>query len=157
MFKRAGRSTAHGEGTSAALFGGEDHRFVASLTEGFESVRTLKIIGATVGAVTIALAAGAAPAQAAGTIQGCPSGYVCLYPQNAGWNGGHPSYKWYTYGAHNLSNQFGTHRFFNNQTGGAIARNCTGYNGTGCQGAQTAGTWWDYNYTPYNSVLLAPR
>lgn len=89
-----------------------------------------------------------------GTYQGCPSGYVCLYP-NARWNGGHPTYKWYTYGAHNPSNQFGVKRLFNNQTGGAIARNCTGYNGTGCQGIQTAGTYADYDYTSYNSVLLS--
>ncbi|MFE0192669.1 hypothetical protein [Streptomyces sp. NPDC058989] len=105
--------------------------------------------------LTLGVSADAAHAAgAAGEYQGCPSGYVCLYP-NAGWNGGHPTYKWYTYGAHNISNQFGVKRLFNNQTGGAIARNCTGYNGTGCQGIQSAGTYADYNYTPYNSVLLA--
>ncbi|MEU4560170.1 hypothetical protein AB0F72_17440 [Actinoplanes sp. NPDC023936] len=102
-----------------------------------------------------ALLPNATAAQAAGTIQGCPSGYVCIYP-NAGWNNGRPSLKFYTYGAHNLSGQYGVKRFFNNQTGGAIARNCTGYNGTGCGGAQTPGTYGDYNYTPYNSVLLQP-
>ena len=107
-------------------------------------------------AIGLLLSSSATPALAAGTYQGCPSGYVCLYPQDAGWNGGNPSYKWYSYGAHNLSNQFGTHRIFNNQTGGAIARNCTGYNGTGCQGVQAANTYADYNYTPYNSVVLAP-
>lgn len=105
------------------------------------------LVGASIGFGTAA--------QAAGTVEGCPSGYVCLYPQDAGWNGGVPSHKWYTYGAHNLSNQYGTHRLFNNQTGGAIARNCTGYNGVGCQGALTPGYYIDVNYTPYNSVLLA--
>jgi hypothetical protein len=104
----------------------------------------------------LSLGPGATAAQAASTFEGCPAGYVCLYPQDAGWNGGHPSCMWFTYGAHNLSNQFGIHRFFNNQTGGAIARNCLGYDGTGCQGIQAANTWWDCNYTPYNSVLLAP-
>ena len=59
--------------------------------------------------------------------------------------------------AHNIHNQYGMHRFFNNQAGGAIARNCTGYNGRGCQGAQAANTYADYNYTPYNSVVLAPN
>jgi hypothetical protein len=118
--------------------------------------RTARVATAVTAAV-LATGVGAAPAQAAATYQGCPAGYVCLYPQNAGWNGGRPSHKWYTYGAHNLSNQFGIHRFFNNQTGGAVAQNCTGYNGTGCQGKQAAGTWWDYNYTPYNSVRLSVR
>lgn len=122
--------------------------------------RTLRIAGAcavTGASVLVALGSGSPPAQAAGSYQGCGAGFVCLYPQNAGWNGGHPSYRWLTYGPHNLSNQFGTHRLFNNQTGGAIARNCTGYNGAGCQGAQAANTYADYNYTPYNSVLLAAR
>ncbi|GIF13633.1 hypothetical protein [Actinoplanes teichomyceticus] len=122
----------------------------------------MHIIRRTAGTLTVAAVAaagallpGATAAHAAAAYQGCPSGYVCIYP-NAGWNNGQPSLKFYTYGAHNLSGQFGVKRFFNNQTGGAIARNCTGYNGTGCQGIQPAGTYGDYNYTPYNSVVLAP-
>ncbi|MGS2591828.1 hypothetical protein [Streptomyces hebeiensis] len=113
---------------------------------------------ALVAGALLSLGAGANVAQAApaATVHGCPSGYVCLYP-NASWNNDRPTYKWYTYGAHNLSNQFGVKRFFNNQTGGAVARNCTGYNGTGCQGKQPAGTYADYDYTPYNSVVLAPN
>ena len=121
--------------------------------------RTAAATAALAGAALLSLGVSAGTAQAApgaSTYEGCPAGYVCLYP-DASWNGGHPSYMWYTYGAHNLSNQFGYHRFFNNQTGGAIARNCTGYNGTGCQGIQAAGTYYDYDYTPYNSVLLAPQ
>ncbi|MEV0372916.1 hypothetical protein AB0I10_24350 [Streptomyces sp. NPDC050636] len=109
---------------------------------------------ALAGLAVLPLAGSAHAAPAAASSHGCPSGYVCLYP-NASWNGDKPIYKWYTYGAHNISNQFGVKRFFNNQTGGAIARNCTGSNGTGCQGIQTAGTYADYDYTPYNSVLLA--
>ncbi len=93
-------------------------------------------------------------AQAAGTIQGCPSGYVCLYP-NASWNNGHPSQIWYTYGAHNLSNQFGVKRIFNNQTDGAIARTCTGFNGVGCGDALPVMVYRDENFTPINSVVLA--
>ncbi|UQW99400.1 hypothetical protein [Streptomyces sp. RerS4] len=123
---------------------------------------TIMMRAAVAGTAALALSLPATAAHgvedsvAAGTYQGCPSGYVCLYP-NASWNGGRPTYKWYTYGAHNLGNQFGVKRLFNNQTGGAIARNCTGYNGTGCQGVQPAGSYADYDYTPYNSVLLAER
>ncbi|GAB1689514.1 hypothetical protein [Krasilnikovia sp. M28-CT-15] len=124
-------------------------------------MRKTKRIAGTIAAgaagVAMLLGATAAPAQAASTIQGCPAGYVCLYPQNAGWNGGRPSYKWYTYGPHNLSNQFGTHRIFNNQVAGASARLCAGYNGTNCYSwTIAAGKYGDYNFTPVNSVMLAP-
>ena len=117
--------------------------------------KTASALAVSAVAVAGALLPNATAAHAAGTYQGCPSGYVCIYP-NASWNNGQPSLKFYTYGAHNLSGQYGYKRLFNNQTGGAIARNCTGYNGTGCKGAQTAGTYADYDYTPYNSVVLAP-
>ncbi|REK90341.1 hypothetical protein DY245_11065 [Streptomyces inhibens] len=93
-------------------------------------------------------------AAAAGTYEGCPYGAVCIYPQNAGWNGGHPSLVYYSYGAHNLSNQFGTHRIFNNQSGGATVRVCTGYNGTGCGGTTPPWTYYDRDFTPINSILL---
>ncbi|GAB6902826.1 hypothetical protein [Kineosporia succinea] len=116
-------------------------------------------IAAALAATGLALTLGAGTAQAAGqtiaaTSHGCPDGYVCMYP-SAGWNNDVPQAKWYTYGAHNLSNVLGTHRLFNNQTGGAIARTCTGYNGTGCEGALGAGWYIDKNMTPINSVLLA--
>ncbi|MFJ6746735.1 MULTISPECIES: hypothetical protein [unclassified Streptomyces] len=124
----------------------------------FTAKKAAATTAALLGGALLSIGAGAAPAQAqahtAAASHGCPSGYVCLYP-NGSWNGDRPIYKWTTYGAHNISGQYGTKRFFNNQTGGAIARNCTGSNGTGCQGAQRAGTYADYNYTPYNSVLLA--
>ena len=89
-------------------------------------------------------AIGTSQAQAApqATSHGCPSGYVCFYP-GAGWNGDRPSRKFFTYGAHNLSNVVGTYRVYNNQTDNAYVRTCTGYNGTGCEGyiyARTSGT-----------------
>ncbi|MGW8988024.1 hypothetical protein ACWGQ9_35920 [Streptomyces parvus] len=92
-------------------------------------------------------------AEAAATIHGCPSGYVCVYP-TASWKGG-PSLKFYKYGTHPISNQFGMKRFFNNQTGGAKAYMCKGSNGTKCSGNQRAGTYYDYNFTPINSIKLA--
>jgi hypothetical protein len=88
--------------------------------------------------------------------EGCPLGDVCLYPENAGWNNGQPEYEYYKYGVYNLSNVFGTHRFFNNQTGGAKGAFCTGYNASGTCYYQPPGTWSDDNFTPINSILLAP-
>ena len=93
----------------------------------------------------------AAPADAA---EGCPSGYVCIYP-STNWNGGVPSLKFLTYGYHNLNNVVGNHRFFNNQTGGASAYNCSGFNGTGTDlGGVHATLWADVKFTPVNSVVL---
>ena len=87
---------------------------------------------------------------------GCPSGAVCIYPQNAGWNNGHPSDMFWSYGAHNLSNMSGVHRLYNNQTGGATTRTCTGYNGSGCEGYLPAGWYIDKDFTPINSITLEP-
>ncbi|MGW1297075.1 hypothetical protein [Streptomyces sp. NPDC002533] len=92
-------------------------------------------------------------AEAAGTIYGCPSGAVCLYP-GAGWNGGEPTYRFYSYDAHKISNQFGTKRLFNNQTGGAKAYPCKGSNGTNCDRVLNAGYYRDLNITPINSIKL---
>jgi hypothetical protein len=83
------------------------------------------VIAITAGAVSLGGMVVATPASAT-TVQGCPSGAVCIYPQNAGWNGGHPSLIFFSYGYHNLTNQFGTHRFYNHQTGGASAYGCSG-------------------------------
>jgi hypothetical protein len=102
------------------------------------------------------LAAAPQPVDAA-TAHGCASGYVCVYPQNAGWNGDRPSLRFYTYGAHNLSNQFGTHRVFNNQFSRAWASLCSGYNGTGTSlFLLGAGYATDFNLTPVNSIKLSP-
>jgi hypothetical protein len=97
-------------------------------------------------------------AAAAGTSHGCPYGAVCLYPQNAGWNGDRPSARYWSYGAHNLSYQYGNHRLFNNQYGGALVEACYGYNGRG-GGTLLLGTGYatDYNFTPVNSLVLLPR
>src|SRR5258708_1605771 len=40
-----------------------------------------------------------AMAAASTTVHGCPLYYACIYPQNAGWNGDHPSLMFYYYGA----------------------------------------------------------
>ncbi|MFF6779504.1 hypothetical protein [Streptomyces sp. NPDC012510] len=115
-------------------------------------MRTVAAMALAVGAMT---AAGAGQAQAAPQADsyGCPSGYVCMYP-GAGWNNNTPTHKYYRYGTYNLSNVVGTYRIYNNQTGGATMRTCTGYNGTGCQGHLPAGWYIDKNMTPINSITL---
>jgi hypothetical protein len=96
-------------------------------------------------------------ASAAGRAHGCPYGAVCIYPQNKGWNGDRPSLMYWSYGPHNLSNQYGTHRIFNNQYGGAKVEACLGYNGRGGGTLLVAaGAAFDYNLTPVNSVVLFP-
>ncbi|MFI5979879.1 hypothetical protein ACIBEA_03265 [Streptomyces sp. NPDC051555] len=111
------------------------------------------------GTLALGLAASVAPtasAAPAASWHGCPSGAVCIYPQDAGWNGDRPSLTYYSYGAHNLSNQYGNHYIANNQTGGATMSTCTGYNGEGRQGNLAAGTWMIKDLTPINSITLQP-
>jgi len=86
---------------------------------------------------------------------GCPVGAVCIYP-NASWNYARPSHVYWSYGYHNLRNQYGVHRIYNNQTGGATMRTCLGYNGTRCEGYLPAGRYIDKNLTPINSITLQP-
>ncbi|MER5732074.1 hypothetical protein ABT084_27720 [Streptomyces sp. NPDC002138] len=120
--------------------------------------KKLAVLAAS-GTLALGLAATAAPsasAAATGSWHGCPSGAVCIYPQDAGWNNDSPSLTYYSYGAHNLSNQYGNHYIANNQTGGATMRTCTGYNGTGCQGYLLAGTWMIKDLGPINSITLQP-
>jgi hypothetical protein len=85
--------------------------------------------------------------------RGCPAGAVCIYP-HAGWNGNQPALVFWSYGAHNLSNQVGRKRIFNNQTGGAMARTCSGYDGQDCLGYVFPGDSVDLDFTPINSVVL---
>ncbi|GAB1694792.1 hypothetical protein [Krasilnikovia sp. M28-CT-15] len=119
--------------------------------------RVAAAIATSAASVAMLLGATAVPAQAATTVQGCRAGYVCIYPKNS-WNGGHPFYQFLTYGAHNISNQYGMHRIFNNQTGGAKVYVCAGRNGTKCYTpGQPAFTYMDINLTPINSVKLASK
>ncbi|MFD9594491.1 hypothetical protein OG618_32825 [Kitasatospora sp. NBC_01246] len=96
---------------------------------------------------------GATGAQAAGSWDGCPSGAVCIYGEGAPTSTP-PTDVFYSYGAHNLSNKTGWHWVLNNQTGGAHARLCLGYNGTNCNYDMAAqnGVWADLG--PVNSITL---
>lgn len=97
----------------------------------------------------------AQPASASGsTVHGCASGYVCIYPQNAGWNGDVPQATYYAYGAFNLSSMYGSHYVLNNQTGGAAVGLCTQYDGGSC--TYHPQDWsGSVDFTPINSVDVA--
>ena len=84
---------------------------------------------------------------------GCPRGAVCVYP-NGSWNGGNPTYVFWSYDAHKIYNQYGIHRVYNNQTDDARAYICENGNGTSCTYYIPAGTYYDYNLSPINSVKL---
>ncbi|MFI6108008.1 hypothetical protein [Streptomyces sp. NPDC051310] len=94
-----------------------------------------------------------ADARPAADWAGCPEGAVCIYPQNQN-PAVRPTHVLYRYGAHNLSNQVGNHWVLNNQTGGATANLCTGYNGGGCGAPIAAKTGVYADLTPINSIRL---
>ncbi|AYV31608.1 hypothetical protein HET69_10855 [Streptomyces sp. CJ_13] len=96
---------------------------------------------------------GTAGAQPADVWAGCPDGAVCIYPQDQN-PAVKPSNIYYSYGAHNLSNQFGRHWVLNNQYGGASASLCTGSGGRGCGNPIAQGTGVYADLTPINSITL---
>lgn len=116
-----------------------------------KAMRTAAALALAVGTMT---AVGASQAQAADT-RGCPSGYFCMYP-GTNWNNNTPTHKFFNYGTYNLNNVIGNYIIFNNQTGGAKVRTCTGYNATGCEGFMNPGDWHVKNMTPINSIVLLP-
>ncbi|MER7850725.1 hypothetical protein ABTZ03_43130 [Kitasatospora sp. NPDC096077] len=112
----------------------------------------------TVAAVAVTAAAAVMTTVGAGTAQAstwdnCPDGAVCVYGQDQPANT--PILKLWSYGPHNLSNMYGNHWVLNNQTGGAAAQLCDGYNGTGnCHDYMPAQTGVYANLTPVNSIVL---
>jgi len=112
------------------------------------SVAALMLAGASVGMT--------GTATASGTNWGCPYGAVCIYPG--------PSFsgtplKYYSYGAHQLYNQVGMHRVYNNQYGGATVQLCTGGSpgyATNCGSVFPAGYYEDGDLRPYNAIYLQP-
>lgn len=69
-----------------------------------------------------------------GTVEGCPLEAACIYPVNAGWNGGVPEGRgiFFSLGVHPLSNEFKSHRVFNNQTNNDLVFLCFNADGTNC-------------------------
>jgi hypothetical protein len=104
-------------------------------------------------AVAVLAFSGSVEARPASPWAGCPDGAVCVYPrdQNPAVS---PSLIFYSYGPHNLSNQYGNHWVLNNQTGGATAALCTGYNGSGCGGRIGAQRGVYADLGPINSITL---
>lgn len=84
---------------------------------------------------------------------GCPTGAVCIYP-DASWNGGNPTYVFYSYGVHRIYDQYGHHRVYNNQYGSAYVSLCGGSNGTNCDPGLVPGAYIDEDLDPFNSVEL---
>ncbi|MFE4975966.1 hypothetical protein ACFRAR_28160 [Kitasatospora sp. NPDC056651] len=106
----------------------------------------------------LAMAAAALTTTGAGSASaddwaGCPSGAVCVYPQNQD-PAASPSDVYWSYGAHRLSNQYGNHWVLNNQTGGAHARLCRGSGGTDCVYDIAAQRGVYYDLGPINSITL---
>jgi hypothetical protein len=116
---------------------------------------TMNTIAVSVATAAL-MAVGATSAQAVETWEGCPAGAVCIYPEGAGFNNGRPSHAFFSYGAHDLENQFGTHYIINNQVDGAKARTCTGFDGAGCEGFMNPQTVLIKDLTPINSIVLVP-
>jgi hypothetical protein len=103
---------------------------------------------------------------AASTIEGCPSGYLCLY-KGLYWNNHNerPDAKLYHCSPpYNLSGWVSTHgSYINNQTGGVWSRFFAGYNGTGrILRSSRSYPWYsgmdngwydgDFNFYPVNSI-----
>jgi len=100
---------------------------------------------------------GATGALAAEPGASCPSGAVCIYPKGDGFAEGRPSHAFFSFGAHNIKNQFGVHAVVNNQVDRARAFVCTSSNGKGdCKRLPDAGAT-GVDLTPINSFLLVPE
>ncbi|WP_033285830.1 MULTISPECIES: hypothetical protein [unclassified Streptomyces] len=122
-------------------------------------MRKMLSTAAAFATATIAVVAmsGAAQAKPAGSVpwDGCPSGAVCIYGEGVvPKDNPHPTDVYYSYGAHNLSNQFGQHWILNNQTGGASVTLCNGSNGTNCTDTIAQDNGLLRNFTPINSIVL---
>lgn len=86
---------------------------------------------------------------------GCPLGAVCVYP-SLDYNGGNPTYIFWSYGVHRIYDQYGWHLVVNNQTDWAEAYLCRGANGTNCSIDVNSPREVQAYLTPVNSVLLRP-
>lgn len=117
-----------------------------------------KLSGALVSAALTATAlcglSGAAQATStpAASSHGCPSGAVCIYPDDS-WSGD-PTYVFWSYDTHRIYNQYGDHRIFNNQTGNAWASLSRSSNGDAPISYIAPGNYTDENLTPINAVNL---
>lgn len=121
---------------------------------------------AAAAAVTLAAAGaitfGSAAAAHAQTYYGCPEGAVCLYPAGKNYTNSTPELMLWSYGPHNLSNVYGYRDIINNQSDGASANLCLGYDGTNCNDPGAANNGYipaqtvmiNTDFGPVNSIVL---
>jgi hypothetical protein len=118
-------------------------------------MKLLKLVGSSLSSLSALLlfsTAATLPAQGQ-SLFGCPSGYVCIYPEGADLNST-PTNQYYYYGTQKLFNQYNFHFVVNNQTDGAPVALCKNSNGTDCPLTISAGDWVYYDLTPINSIVL---
>ncbi|MCC5656060.1 hypothetical protein LC608_03480 [Nostoc sp. XA010] len=118
-------------------------KLLSSIGSSLLSLSALLLLGTTA----------TSPAQAQ-TKYKCPSGYVCIYAENAYIDTSTPSNKYYRYGTYKLYNQYNYHWVYNNQTGGASVLLCKNSNGTNCPFTLYQGQYGYYDLTPINSIKL---
>ncbi len=123
------------------------------------STRALRVAFAATLVAGAATFATASPADAAGsTFHGCPYKAVCVYPGTSLSTGPEANGIYYSYGAHNLSNQLGDHLVVNNQSNDAWVSFCGSYGGKGTfylgESPNIAYPPYDVDLTPVYSLLL---
>lgn len=91
-----------------------------------------------------------APSAEGSPHNGCPYGAVCIYTP-AGDANGTPEHVYWSYGRHQLYNEFGPHYVTNNQSGGA---NVVSFGGGDLYFDLTAGTGTWINLTTIDSIVL---
>ncbi len=101
------------------------------------------------------LAATPSTAEAAYYNHGCPRGGVCIYSQ-ASWNYDRPTHVFYDYGVHRFYGQYGLHRVFNNQYGGAKAALSRDTDGSPRDVVLEPGDLYELSLTRMNSIVLYP-
>ncbi|HEX8159468.1 MAG TPA: hypothetical protein VF526_18950 [Solirubrobacteraceae bacterium] len=123
-----------------------------------DGVRRFVVLGLVSMAAMVGVQSTLTPAYAASTIEGCPSGYLCLYTgANYNNHNGAPNAKYYHCGTVNLSGWVTRHgSFVDNQTGNVISAFWSGYNGTGSiLWAIQSVTWSpDVDFYPVNSITV---
>lgn len=115
--------------------------------------RGLASAGAAV-ALSVTMAGGAhasdSPSAEGSPNNGCPYGAVCIYTPEGNANGT-PEHIYWSYGIHQLHNEFGRHFVSNNQSGGA---NVLSLGSGDIYFDLTAGTGTWINLTPIDGLYL---
>ena len=108
-------------------------------------MRSAAVVALAAGLVT---AAGVTGAQAASSIPSCPSGYVCIAPQEPGGK----TFNYSGVGYHNLLGLVGTFLVINNTSG--PARFCLRFNGLDCCVSLSPQAYENIDLTPIRSLVI---